>query len=146
MCERQGLQPLQSDPERAGTWTQVTQQKLAIRCLLWPSSRLVLQPWVSDSWINQGVATAPWWVPPVRKKGPSLAAMGGWEPSRRPRASCSSPSHCHFSLKPFWVDKDLGSSRRQACSSSQPLLWSFEIPNHTLSKRMVGVLTLSALV
>lgn len=101
MCERQGLQPLQSDPERAGTWTQVTQQKLAIRCLLWPSSRLVLQPWVSDSWINQGVATAPWWVPPVRKKGPSLAAMGGWEPSRRPRASCSSPSHCHFSLKPF---------------------------------------------
>lgn len=66
-----------------------------------PSSRLVLQPWVSDSWINLGVAAAPWWVPTVRKKWPSLAAMGGWEPSGRPRPSCSSSFHCHFSLKPF---------------------------------------------
>ena len=36
-----------------------------------------------------------------RKGQVLLPWVGGCEPSRRPRASCSSHSHCHFSLKPF---------------------------------------------
>lgn len=32
----------------------------------------------------------------------------------------------HFSLKPFWVDEDLGSSRRQASSFLQPMVHAQE--------------------
>jgi hypothetical protein len=52
----------------------------------------------------------------------------------------------HLPLKPFWVEKQLGISRRQACGSSQsmihdqvPLSQPFEILNHLFSKLVLDL-------
>lgn len=51
-------------------------KKLAIRCLLWSSSRLVLQPWVSDSWINRSACSALVGTTSQEEKTQNLAARG----------------------------------------------------------------------